>query len=40
MKYELGRLEAELIFTLERKERVVFTVDDARELLEVSDEVL
>jgi len=40
MKYELGRLEAELIFTLERNERTVFTVDDARGLLEASDEVL
>jgi len=40
MKYELGRLEAELIFTLERNERTVFTVDDAREILDASDEVL
>lgn len=40
MKYELGPLEAELIFTLERRGKTVFTVDDAREVLEASDEVL
>ena len=40
MKYELGPLEAELIFTLERNGKTVFTVDDAREVLETSDEVL
>ena len=40
MKYELGPLEAELIFTLERKGITVFTVDDARDLLDASDETL
>ncbi|MCK4703178.1 type IV toxin-antitoxin system AbiEi family antitoxin domain-containing protein [Candidatus Bathyarchaeota archaeon] len=40
MKYELGPLEAELIFTLERKGVTVFTVDDARDLLKASDETL
>jgi len=40
MKYELGPLETELIFTLERKGRTVFTVDDARDLLDASDETL
>jgi len=40
MKYELGPLEAELIFTLERKGIKAFTVDDARHLLKTSDETL
>jgi len=40
MKYELGPLEAELIFTLERKSTTVFTVEDARNLLDAPDETL
>ena len=40
MKYELGPLEAELIFTLEKEGRSTFTVEDAREILDASDEVV
>jgi predicted transcriptional regulator of viral defense system len=40
MNYELGPLETELVFTLERESRTLFTVDDAREILDCSDEVL
>lgn len=40
MKYELGPLEAELIFTLEREGRNVFTMEDAREVLNCSEEGL
>ena len=40
MKYQLGPREADLIFTLERQGRSHFTVDDARQILTASDEVL
>jgi len=40
MKYELGPLEAELIFTLEREGRNLFTVEDAGRILDASEEVL
>ena len=40
MKYELGPLEAELLFTLEREGRKVFTSNDAKRILDCSDEVL
>jgi len=40
MKYELGPLEAELIFTLEREGRNVFTIDEAKEILHCSERVL
>jgi len=40
MKYELGPLEAELLFTLERGGKTVFTLDEAKEILNCSDEVL
>jgi len=40
MKYELGRLESTLIFSLERQGKRYFTVDDAREILNTSDEVI
>lgn len=40
MEYSLGPLEAKLVFTLEKDSRTVFTVDDARGLLDTSDEVL
>lgn len=40
MEYSLGPLEAKLVFTLEKDSRTVFTVDDARGLLDASDEVL
>lgn len=40
MKYELGPLEAELIFTLEREGRTLFTVEDAGEILNTSEDVL
>jgi len=40
MKYELGPLEAELIFTLEREGRTLFTVGEAGEILNTSEEVL
>jgi predicted transcriptional regulator of viral defense system len=40
MNYELGSLESMLIFTLERKGKRYFTVDDAREILNTSDEVV
>jgi len=40
MKYELGSLETKLIFTLEEKDDLYFTVDDARQILDTSDETL
>lgn len=40
MKYELGPLETELIFSLEREGRNAFTVDDAQKILDASDEVV
>jgi len=40
MKYELGSLESRLIFTLEEKGSLYFTVDDARKILNTSDETL
>ncbi len=40
MKYHLGPLEAKLIFSLEEKEKFVFTVSEARTLLNCSDGVL
>jgi predicted transcriptional regulator of viral defense system len=40
MNYELGPLEAELVFTLEREGRTLFTVDNAREILDCSNEIL
>ena len=40
MKYELGSLESKLIFSLEHKDKRYFTVDDAREILNTSDEVI
>lgn len=38
MKYELGRLESELVFTLEGEDAVHFTVDDAMRILDASEE--
>jgi len=40
MEYGLGPHETELVFTLEKDGRTVFTVDDARDLLNASDQVL
>jgi len=40
MKYELGPLETELLFTLEREGRTVFALDEAKKILNCSDEVL
>lgn len=40
MKYELGPLEAELLFTLERGGRRVFDLEEAKKILNCSDEVL
>jgi predicted transcriptional regulator of viral defense system len=40
MKYGLGGLESRLIFTLEEQGRTHFTVDDAREILDATDETL
>jgi len=40
MKYELGPLEAELVFSLEREDVTLFTVEDAAEILKASDEAL
>jgi len=40
MKYELGPLESELLFTLEREDRKVFTLEEAKKILDCSDEVL
>lgn len=40
MKYELGPLEAELLFTLEREGRTVFTLNEAKKILNRSEEVL
>lgn len=40
MKYELGPLEAELLFTLERGGKTAFALDEAKKILNCSDEVL
>lgn len=40
MKYKLGGLEAKLIFTLEQQNTTHFTVDDARRVLDTTDEIL
>lgn len=40
MKYELGPLEAELLFTLEKEGRTAFSLDDAMKILNCSNEVL
>jgi predicted transcriptional regulator of viral defense system len=40
MKYQLGPLESELVFNLEREGRTLFTVEDAAEILDTSNEVL
>jgi predicted transcriptional regulator of viral defense system len=40
MKYELGSLESELIFTLEQKNKYYFTVKDANQILDTSEEVI
>ena len=40
MKYELGPLESELVFTLEREGRTLFTVEEAGDILNTSENVL
>jgi len=40
MKYELGPLEAKLVFTLEKKGATLFNITDAREILGCSEKVL
>ena len=40
MKYELGSLEAELIFTLEQENKTHFTVEESRRILDTTDEML
>ena len=40
MKYELGPLEAELLFTLEREGKTAFDLSEAKKILNCSDEVL
>ena len=40
MKYELGSLESELIFTLEHEGKYHFTVKDAKQIIDASNEVI